>query len=100
MKYPGGKGQTFQKSINLMPPHDVYIETHLGGGAVIRNKKPARRNIGLEIDPKVIETNLPGLVNNVSPVLIAISVPFAALSLCLRHLLSVVKFQGVLLALR
>lgn len=55
MKYLGSKGQTFQKLINLMPPHDVYIETHLGGGAVIRNKKPARRNIGLEIDPKVIE---------------------------------------------
>jgi DNA adenine methylase len=55
MKYLGGKGQTFQKLINLMPPHDVYIETHLGGGAVIRNKKPAKRNIGLEIDPKVIE---------------------------------------------
>jgi len=55
MKYLGGKGQTFQKLINLMPPHDVYIETHLGGGAVIRNKRPAKRNIGLEIDPKVIE---------------------------------------------
>jgi len=55
MKYLGGKGQTFQKLINLMPPHDVYIETHLGGGAVIRNKEPAKRNIGLEIDSKVIE---------------------------------------------
>lgn len=55
MKYLGGKGQTFQKLINLMPPHDVYIETHLGGGAVIRNKRPAKRNIGLEIDAKVIE---------------------------------------------
>jgi site-specific DNA-adenine methylase len=55
MKYLGGKGQTFQKLINLMPPHDVYIETHLGGGAVIRNKEPTKRNIGLEIDPKVNE---------------------------------------------
>ncbi len=55
MKYLGGKGQTFQKLINLMPPHDVYIETHLGGGAVIRNKKPGKRNLGLEIDAKVIE---------------------------------------------
>ena len=55
MKYLGSKGRTFQKLINLMPPHDVYIETHLGGGAVIRNKEPAQRNIGLEIDPKVIE---------------------------------------------
>lgn len=55
MKYPGGKGLIFQRLINLMPPHEVYIETHLGGGAVIRNKLPARKNIGLEIDPKVIK---------------------------------------------
>ncbi len=54
MKYPGGKGLQYQKIINLMPPHDVYIETHLGGGAVMRKKRPARRNIGIEIDPEVI----------------------------------------------
>lgn len=55
--YPGGKGENgvFQRLINLMPPHEVYIETHLGGGAVMRKKRPARRNIGIEIDPKVIE---------------------------------------------
>lgn len=55
MIYPGGKGGVFQKLINLMPPHEVYIETHLGGGAIIRNKRPASRNIGIEIDPEVIE---------------------------------------------
>lgn len=55
MIYPGGKGGVFQKLINLMPPHEIYIETHLGGGAIIRNKRPARRNIGIEIDPEVIE---------------------------------------------
>lgn len=38
-----------------MPPHEVYIETHLGGGAVLRNKKPALRSIGLDCDPRVIE---------------------------------------------
>lgn len=53
--YRGGKGQVFQKLINLIPPHEVYIETHLGGGAIIRNKRPANRNIGIEIDPKVLE---------------------------------------------
>lgn len=55
--YPGGKGENgvFQRLINLMPPHEVYIETHLGGGAVMRNKRPARRNIGIEIDPEVIK---------------------------------------------
>ncbi len=54
MNYPGGKGLQYQRIINLMPPHEVYIETHLGGGAIMRNKRPARRNIGIEIDPKVI----------------------------------------------
>lgn len=55
MNYPGGKGGVFQKIINLMPPHDVYIETHLGGGAIIRNKRPASRNIGIDIDPQTIK---------------------------------------------
>jgi site-specific DNA-adenine methylase len=55
MKYPGGKGQTYQRLINLIPPHEAYIETHLGGGSIIRNKLPAQINIGIEIDPKVIE---------------------------------------------
>ncbi len=55
MNYPGGKGGVFQKLVNLMPPHDVYIETHLGGGAVMRNKRSAQRNIGIEVDPEVVE---------------------------------------------
>jgi site-specific DNA-adenine methylase len=32
MKYAGGKGGIYQKYINLMPPHEVYIEAFLGGG--------------------------------------------------------------------
>jgi DNA adenine methylase len=55
MNYPGGKGGVFHKIINLMPAHEVYIETHLGGGAILRNKRPAKRNIGIEIDPEVVE---------------------------------------------
>jgi site-specific DNA-adenine methylase len=54
MNYPGGKGTVYQQLINLMPPHEVYIETHLGGGAVIRHKRPASSNIGIEKDPKII----------------------------------------------
>jgi hypothetical protein len=49
--YFGGKGGFYQRLINLMPPHDIYIETHLGGGAVIRNKRPAKINIAIDIDP-------------------------------------------------
>ena len=52
--YPGGKGLSFRNIINLIPPHEVYIETHLGGGAVMRHKKPAKQNIGIDIDAQVI----------------------------------------------
>lgn len=56
MRYPGGKGKTYQHVINMMPPHRVYIETHLGGGAVMRHKRPAVRNIGIDADLKVVST--------------------------------------------
>jgi site-specific DNA-adenine methylase len=55
MRYPGGKGKCYQRLINLMPKHDTYIETHLGGGAVMRNKLPADRNIGIDLDQQVID---------------------------------------------
>ncbi len=64
MRYPGGKGKCYQRLINLMPPHQTYIESHLGGGAVMRNKKGAKRNIGLDLDAKVISrwrAELPGI---------------------------------------
>ncbi len=54
MKYPGGKGKTYQHIINLMPVHRVYIETHLGGGAVMRQKLPAAHNIGIDADARAI----------------------------------------------
>lgn len=54
-RYPGGKGLLFRQIINLLPEHDTYIETHLGGGAVLRHKKPAaRQNIGIDIDADVV----------------------------------------------
>lgn len=55
--YPGGKGGAgvYQTLINLMPPHDTYIETHLGAGAIMRHKQLTNRNIGIDIDPAVIE---------------------------------------------
>lgn len=54
MRFPGGKFRCFQKLINFIPPHRVYIETHLGGGAVLRHKIPAEFNIGIDPDPSVI----------------------------------------------
>ena len=43
-----------QALIALMPPHAVYIETHLGGGAVMRRKPAALRNIGIDLDRRAL----------------------------------------------
>lgn len=55
--YPGGKNGAgvYQRLINQIPPHKVYIEPFLGGGAIMRNKRPApRSNIGNDIDNDVV----------------------------------------------
>lgn len=56
LSYLGSKSAAgaFQTIIALMPPHDTYIETHLGTGAVILRKPRATKNIGLEIDSQTI----------------------------------------------
>jgi DNA adenine methylase len=65
MTYPGGKGLLYRHLINLMPAHSTFIEPFLGMGAVIRNKRPAARNIGVEIDSRVLDQwqgdEIPGL---------------------------------------
>jgi DNA adenine methylase len=43
-----------QAIIALMPPHDIYIETHLGGGAIMQRKPPALRNIGIDRDARAL----------------------------------------------
>lgn len=54
MTYPGGKGKCYQRLINMMPKHRVFIESHLGSGAVMRSKRAAEHSIGIDIDPRVI----------------------------------------------
>ena len=39
-----------------MPPHATYIETHLGGGAIMQRKPPALRNIGIDRNARSIRT--------------------------------------------
>ena len=55
--YFGSKATSglYQAIIALMPPHDTYIETHLGGGAIMQRKPPALRNIGVDLDARALE---------------------------------------------
>jgi hypothetical protein len=56
MKYPGGKGASgaYQQIINQIPPHRVYVEAFVGGGAVFERKAPAASSILLDLDPDVV----------------------------------------------
>jgi site-specific DNA-adenine methylase len=44
-----------QPIIAMMPPHDTYIETHLGGGAIMQRKPAALQNIGIDLDPEALK---------------------------------------------
>lgn len=44
-----------QNIIAMMPPHHTYIESHLGGGAIMKRKPAAVKNIGVDLDPQVLE---------------------------------------------
>jgi len=66
--YFGGKNGSgvYQQIINLIPPHEVYIETHLGGAAILSQKKPAKLNIGIDLDSTVIDHWNNSGINNVT----------------------------------
>jgi site-specific DNA-adenine methylase len=57
MKYPGGKNAagTYQRIINQIPPHKVYIEPFAGSAAILRFKRPAEQSIVLDRDPDAID---------------------------------------------
>ncbi|MET2901709.1 hypothetical protein ABXV22_25945 [Vibrio rotiferianus] len=57
MSYLGAKSGSgvYQTIINLMPPHDTYIEAFLGTGAIMRKKAPATRNIGLDVNASCVD---------------------------------------------
>ena len=56
MSYFGSKATSglCQPIIAMMPPHETYIETHLGGGAIMKRKPPARHNIAIDLDRRVL----------------------------------------------
>lgn len=55
MSYLGAKtgAGVYQAIINLMPPHDTYIEAFFGTGAIMDRKIPAINNIGIDFDTGV-----------------------------------------------
>lgn len=56
MGYMGAKSGAgvFQAIIALMPPHDTYIESFAGTGAILLRKAPASRSIVLDLDPEMV----------------------------------------------
>lgn len=59
MRYIGGKNQggTWRRIVNLIPPHEIYIEGCLGSGAILRMKAPAAQSYGVD----KVDTMFPAL---------------------------------------
>ncbi|MBN2318107.1 MAG: DNA adenine methylase [Acidobacteria bacterium] len=83
MGYFGSKATSglCQAIIAMMPPHDTYIETHLGGGAIMKRKPPALHNIGIDINPKAL-------------VKFECSYPVQLINGCAHRFLSDYEYQG------
>jgi DNA adenine methylase len=66
MSYPGGKAAdgVYHQIINQIPPHRVYIEPFLGGGAVLLRKRAAHVTIGIDSDTSVVARWQAGLMGS------------------------------------
>jgi len=64
MNYPGGKNHVYQRIINLIPPHRVYIECFAGGGAILRNKRAASWSIAIDADASALEQLAAAIADN------------------------------------
>lgn len=55
--YPGSKAAAgvAERIAGLLPSHPTYVEAFLGYGAVMRRKRRAAVNIGIDLDPAVID---------------------------------------------
>ena len=56
MGYFGSKATNglCQMLLGLQPPHSLYVESHLGGGALMKRKAPAARSIGIDRDQRAL----------------------------------------------
>ena len=84
MGYFGSKATSglCQPLIAMMPPHDTYIETHLGGGAIMRRKPAALRNIGIDRDARALDASS------------SATTPSSSLHGCAHRFLSEYAFEG------
>jgi len=57
MAWPGGKDGSgvAQRLISLFPPHDLFVVPCLGDCAVLRRKRPARFQIGVDSDRRAVD---------------------------------------------
>jgi site-specific DNA-adenine methylase len=55
--YNGGKEAegVYQRIINLIPPHDLYVEHFCGNGTIYRHKRPSTSSILIDLDTAVID---------------------------------------------
>jgi DNA adenine methylase len=70
-----------QPIIAMMPPHDTYIETHLGGGAIMQRKPAALHNIAIDLNLKALDA-------------FKCSYPVGKIHGCAHEFLSEYEFQG------
>ena len=51
----GSKVPIINEVLNAIPPHEIYVELFLGGGAVFWNKSPAKHSVINDLDKDLIE---------------------------------------------
>src|SRR3990167_9959052 len=66
MAYAGGKAGdgVYQKIINQIPPHDVYIEAFAGGASILKALCPASSMLAIDVDAgqcEKLRAELPGV---------------------------------------
>ncbi len=56
LEWHGSKGTTglSQAVVSTMPVHGLFIETQLGGGAIMKRKPPAQRSIGIALNRRAM----------------------------------------------
>lgn len=70
-----------QPIIALMPPHQTYIETHLGGGAIMKRKPAALHNIGIDLNARTLSK-------------FECHYPVERINMCAHEFLSEYDYQG------